>query len=73
LGVAPEEGWFILTNLETLEAAVAAYKQRFDIEEMFRDFKSGGYKLEDTNVSNKRLIYLIFVKIRYEALNYRSN
>lgn len=73
LGVAPKEGWFILTNLDTLETAIASYKKRFDIEEMFRDFKSGGYKLEDTNVSNKRLIYLIFVKIRYEALNYRSN
>jgi hypothetical protein len=32
LGVAPEEGWFILTNLDTLELAIAAYKRRFDIE-----------------------------------------
>jgi hypothetical protein len=23
-----------------------AYQKRFDIEEMFRDFKSGGYSLE---------------------------
>ncbi len=61
MGVAPEEGWFILTNLETLEAAVAAYKKRFDIEEMFRDFKSGGYHLEETNVSNERLISLILL------------
>lgn len=28
---------------------------------MFRDFKSGGYNLEDTNVSNKRLISLILL------------
>jgi len=34
-----------LKNLE-----LAAYKKRFDIEQMFRDFKSGGYNLEDTNV-----------------------
>ncbi|WP_100903228.1 IS4 family transposase [Nostoc flagelliforme] len=61
LGVAPEEGWFILTTLETLELAIAAYKQRFDIEEMFRDFKSGGYNLEDTNVSGERLISLILL------------
>lgn len=33
-GVAPKEGWFILTNFESLEAAISAYKQRFDIEEM---------------------------------------
>ena len=61
LGVTPEEGWFILTNLESLESAIAAYKMRFDIEEMFRDFKSGGYNLEDTNVSSERLIGLILL------------
>jgi hypothetical protein len=61
LGVAPEEGWFILTNLETLGSAIAAYKRRFDIEEMFKDFKSGGYNLEDTNVSNERLISMILL------------
>ncbi len=33
-GWEPNEGWFILTNLESLEAAVRAYKKRFDIEEM---------------------------------------
>lgn len=59
-GVAPEEGWFILTNLEII-SAIAAYKRRFDIEEMFRDFKNGGYNLEDTNVSNERLISMILL------------
>lgn len=38
-----EEGWFILTNLGSLEMAITAYKKRFGIEEMFRDFKKGGY------------------------------
>jgi hypothetical protein len=61
LGVAPKEGWFILTNLETLELAIATYKIRFDIEEMFRDFKKGGYNLEETNVSGERLITLILL------------
>ncbi|MBD2506605.1 IS4 family transposase [Nostoc muscorum FACHB-395] len=60
-GVAPEEGWFILTNFDTLESSIKAYKKRFDIEEMFRDFKSGGYNLEDTNVSGQRLISLILL------------
>ncbi len=50
-----------LTNLDTLESAVVAYKSRFDIEEMFRDFKSGGYNLENTNVSGERLIILILL------------
>lgn len=60
-GWAPEEGWFIMTNLESLEAAITAYKRRFGIEEMFRDFKSGGYNLEGTNVSGQRLIALILL------------
>ncbi|MFW9259051.1 IS4 family transposase [Nostoc sp. CALU 546] len=60
-GVAPEEGWFILNNLDDLDSTIIAYKQRFDIEEMFRDFKSGGYNLEDTNVSGQRLISLILL------------
>ncbi|MBG1261348.1 IS4 family transposase [Nostoc commune] len=60
-GVAPEVGWFILTNFDTLKSSIKAYKQRFDIEEMFRDFKSGGYNLEDTNASGQRLISLILL------------
>ena len=60
-GWSPEEGWFILTNLADLKAAIAAYKKRFDIEEMFRDFKTGGDNLEDTNVSANRLISLLIV------------
>lgn len=60
-GVAPKEGWFIMTNLETLPDTIAAYKKRFDIEEMFRDFKKGGYNLEDTNVAGERFIALILL------------
>jgi hypothetical protein len=57
----PKEGWFILTTLTDLPSAIKAYKKCFDIEQMFRDFKSGGYKLEDTNVSGNRLISLILI------------
>lgn len=60
-GVAPKEGWFILTNLDSLESAILAYKQRFSIEEMFRDFKKGGYNLEDTNVEGERFISLVLL------------
>ncbi|MHC5917824.1 MAG: transposase family protein, partial [Nostoc sp.] len=76
LGVAPEEGWFILSNLDDLDSVIRAYKQRFDIVrpwrsrrvEMFRDFKSGGYNLEDTNVSGQRLISLILlISLAYTA------
>jgi hypothetical protein len=60
-GVAPKEGWFILTNLDSLESAISAYKQRFDIEEMFRDFKKGGYNLEDTNVEGERFLTIVML------------
>ncbi|OLT62056.1 hypothetical protein BJP37_26525 [Moorena bouillonii PNG] len=55
-GFAPKDPWFILTNLKSLDLAIAAYKKRFNIEQMFRDLKTGGYNLEDTNVSDNRLI-----------------
>lgn len=60
-GWVAEEGWFILTNLDSLAAAIQAYKKRFGIEEMFRDFKSGGYNLESTNASGQRLVALISI------------
>lgn len=73
LGVAPKEGWFILTNLTSLDAAITAYKKRFGIEEMFRDFKSGGYNLEDTNVSGFRLISLILlIAIAYSSATFKG-
>jgi Transposase DDE domain len=67
-GVAPKEGWFILTNLDWIESAISGYKQRFDIEEMFRDFKKGGYNLEDTNVRGERFISLVLlISIAYTS------
>jgi hypothetical protein len=60
-GVRTEEAWFILTNLDSLKEAIAAYKQRFGIEEMFRDWKRGGYHLEGTGLSEERLLSLIVV------------
>jgi len=38
-GFQTKEPWYILTNFEDLETAIMAYQKRFDIEEMFRDFK----------------------------------
>jgi hypothetical protein len=60
-GWTAEEGWFILTNFDNLESALLAYQKRFSIEEMFRDFKSGGYNLEDTFLSEQRLMTLILL------------
>jgi len=60
LAVTQKEGWFILTSL-TLKPAIASYRKRFGIEEMFRDFKKGGYNLEATKVSEERLISLVLL------------
>lgn len=42
-----EDVWFIANNISE-PYAIREYKKRFNIEEMFRDFKSGGFNLEDT-------------------------
>lgn len=55
------EGWFLLTNLLTVRAAVTAYEQRSGIECMFRDCKSGGYNLEGCHACQLRLSTIILL------------
>ena len=55
-----EDVWFIANNLSE-PYAIMEYKKRFDIEEMFRDFKSSGFNLEDTSSNNihyAKMLYL---------------
>jgi hypothetical protein len=68
-----EEGWFILTNMSNHSDAIAAYKLRFNIEEMFRDFKSGGYNMEDTNVEGLRFISLVLmISLAYSLATFQG-
>jgi hypothetical protein len=60
-GVSVKEGWFILTNLGSFSEARSTYQKRMGIEEMFRDYKSGGYYLEGTGLKGQRLLALILV------------
>ena len=60
-GFCPNEGWYILTNLGSLDEAIRSYQKRFCIEEMFRDFKAGGYKLEGTKVEGVRLQRIVLL------------
>jgi hypothetical protein len=60
-GKSSKETWFILTNFDSLAAATSAYAKRMGIEEMFRDFKQGGYNLEITRVGDRRLVSLILL------------
>ena len=60
-GFKTKEPWYILTNFSELEVAIAAYQKRFGIEEMFRDFKAGGYHLEGTQLAAESLSKLMIV------------
>lgn len=60
-GQGRKEGWFLLTNLASLQAATRAYAQRMGIEQMLRDCKGGGYHLEGTGLRGTRLMALLLV------------
>jgi Transposase DDE domain len=56
-----KEPWYILTNLPTLKQALAVYRCRWGIEQLFKDCKTGGYNLEDTQVNETRFLALLLV------------
>lgn len=58
-GKSEQEPWYLLTNLEDAAAALKAYEKRFGIEAMFKDCKTGGYNLEDSQASPQRLSRLV--------------
>ncbi|MEG3856754.1 IS4 family transposase [Microcoleus sp. Z1_C4] len=60
-GLKVKDAWFILTDLGSLPVAIAAYKKRMGIEEMFRDCKTGGYNLEGSGLKGDRLIKIILL------------
>jgi hypothetical protein len=60
-GHGSDEAWYILTNLNSLDAAINVYKARSGIEAMFKDCKSGGYNLEDSKASVERLTNLVLL------------
>ena len=57
-----------MTNLGNFDLAIKGYKKRFGIEEMFKDFKSGGYQVEQTYLHQERLIaLLLLVTLAYSS------
>ena len=60
-GFAPDEAWFILTNFGDIDTAINRYAKRFSIEEMFRDYKAGGYCLEGCKATGDRLIAIVIL------------
>ena len=61
-GFKVKDAWFILTDLGSLSVALAAYKKRMGIEEMFRDCKTGGYNIEGTGLRGESLIKMIMLR-----------
>ena len=55
------EPWYILTNLPTLKQALAVYRCRWGIEQLFKDCKTGGYHLEDAKVNDTRFLALVLL------------
>lgn len=60
-GKQDKEVWYLLTNLSDPETAIKIYRQRFGIEAMFKDCKTGGYNLESSQANPDRLVRLIFL------------
>jgi len=60
-GKQEDEPWYLLTNLPDLKSAIKIYSQRYGIEAMFKDCKTGGYNLEGSQASPDKLIGLIIL------------
>ena len=60
-GKQNKEAWYLLTNLPDFNTALKIYSQRFGIEAMFRDCKTGGYNLQSSQASPDRLVRLILL------------
>jgi hypothetical protein len=72
-GQCPDEGWYTLTNLNNFSGVLKIYQARSGIEAMFRDCKSGGYNLEDSQASVERLTSLVLlIAIAYTCAGLRG-
>ena len=68
-GMPIEEGWFILTTFSDLNTAVQNYATRFQLEEMFRDFKLYGFNLELTQLNGSRFdAWFLLLTLVYSVL-----
>jgi hypothetical protein len=56
-----KEPWYILTNLPTLNQALAVYRCRWGIEQLVKDCKTARYHLEETKVNQPRFLALVLL------------
>ena len=72
-GLPITEGWFLLTTLPDINSAVQAYSTRFQIEEMFRDYKSYGFNLELTQLNGSRFdAWFLLLTLVYSTVILKS-
>lgn len=73
-GLINEKGdWVIVAHSEGLENPCEIYRQRWQIECMFRNMKTGGFNLEDTHITNpSRLECLLGVLSIAYAIGYKA-
>ena len=72
-GMPIEEGWFILTTLPSLNTAIQTYATRFQLEEMFRDYKSYGFNLELSQLNGSRFdAWFLLLTLVYSVLAFNG-
>lgn len=68
-----DEGWYLITNLRSIEAVIKAYRTRMGIEAMFKDCKTGGYNLARCQAGDERLESLVLlIAIAYSCAFFRG-
>jgi hypothetical protein len=66
-----EEGWFLLTTFPKLSDAVQTYATRFQLEEMFRDYKMYGFNLELNQLNGSRFdAWFLLLTLVYSAITF---
>jgi hypothetical protein len=72
-GMPIEEGWFLLTTFSDLNTAVRVYATRFQLEEMFRDFKLYGFNLELTQLNGSRFdAWFLLLTLVYSVMAFNG-
>ena len=72
-GMPIEEGWFLLTTFSDLNTAVKIYATRFQLEEMFRDFKLYGFNLELTQLNGSRFdAWFLLLTLVYSVMAFNG-
>ena len=68
-----DEGWFLLTTFSDLNTAVRVYATRFQLEEMFRDFKLYGFNLELTQLNGSRFdAWFLLLTLVYSVMAFNG-